>query len=157
MATLQRLIKLIALLVVLGAVALGFVVAGSPQRAREIRADEERIQDLEQIRQGVNNFFTAEGILPESLEELRGSGRLFGIEATLRDPLTNESYGYRELDDATFELCATFSLPSDGGNDVERRPLAPAPAGKGTFVSWDHPAGRHCFTIEAIDFDLERP
>ncbi len=161
MVTLQRLIKLVALLVVLGAVVLGFVVAGSPQRAREVRADSERVQDLEQIRNGINNFFTVEGVLPESLDELKASGRLFAHEAVLADPLTKEPYGYRSLTDTTFELCATFSVPSEPAaerGDVRPMPAYPAgPQGKGTFVSWDHPAGRHCFTIEAVDFDMGEP
>lgn len=159
MSQLQHFIKLAALLVVLGAVVLGFIVAGSPQRARELRADAERLQDLEQIRSGINNFFTVEGILPESLDELKASGRLFLPETVLSDPLTKEPYGYRPLTDTTFEMCATFSLPGEPAERGEMRPMPmyPVPLGKGTFVSWDHPTGRHCFTIEAIDFDLERP
>lgn len=160
MATLQRLIKLIALLVVLGAVVLGFIVAGSPQRARELRADSERVQDLEQIRNGINNFFTVEGVLPESLDELKASGRLFSPETVLSDPLTKEPYSYRLLTDTTFEMCATFSLPSEPADRGGERfsPAYPAgPPGKETFVSWDHPAGRHCFTIEAVDFDMGKP
>lgn len=156
----QRFIKLIALLVVLGAVVLGFIVAGSPQRARELRADAERLQDFEQIRSGINNFFTAEGVLPKSLDELKASGRLFAPEATLADPLTKEPYGYRALTDTTFELCATFSAPSEPADRGDARPMPAypaAPPGKETFVSWDHPAGRHCFTIEAVDFTVERP
>ena len=157
MLQLQRFIKLVALLVVLGAVVLGFFVAGSPQRARDIRADEERIQDLEQIRNGVNAFFTAEGIIPESLDELRESGRLFAPEATLVDPLTKEPYGYRPLTDTAFELCASFSLPGEPADGMHERPMPAFPTGKETFVSWAHPAGKHCFSIEAIDFTVSNP
>lgn len=153
----QRWIKLVALIVALGAVVLGFIVAGSPQRARDLRADEERIQDLEQIRSAVNAFFTAEGIIPESLEELRESGRLFAPEATLVDPLTKEPYEYRSLTDTAFELCATFSLPGEPADGTHERPVPAFPGTKETFVSWAHPAGKHCFSIEAVDFSVERP
>ena len=71
--------------------------------------------------------------LPQTLEELAALARSERINLT--DPETGERYVYRFKDETTYELCATFTLARD--SDVD--------------VFWNHPPGRHCFTIEALD------
>jgi hypothetical protein len=53
----------------------------------------------------------------------------------LRDPETNEPYTYTVQNESTFELCATFTRPREYTSGV----------------FWNHPAGRHCFTINVLD------
>ena len=48
---------------------------------------------------------------------------------------TGEPYEYRVLGPSKYELCATFSMARD--------------ADHGVF--WNHPAGRHCWTIDVGD------
>ena len=71
--------------------------------------------------------------LPETLEELAALARSERVNLT--DPETGKRYTYTVKDETTYELCATFSLPRD--SDVE--------------VFWNHPPGRHCFTVNALD------
>ncbi|MFQ5962604.1 MAG: hypothetical protein ACE5MG_14540, partial [Candidatus Methylomirabilales bacterium] len=53
----------------------------------------------------------------------------------LTDPETGQRYVYTVKDETRYELCTTFSLARD--SDVE--------------VFWNHPPGRHCFTVDALD------
>ncbi|MBI3305211.1 hypothetical protein HYZ80_02740 [Candidatus Parcubacteria bacterium] len=150
MAPYQRLISWTGAALVLGALGLGFVVAGSPQRARDFRADEERLQNLQQIVSSIQSYYDDKGSLPATLETLLAAGRLFGGEAVRHDPITKEAYDYRIAGAKTFELCATFVLSSKDGRGRELRAIPVGP-GKTGFVNWDHPAGRHCFSIEVSE------
>ena len=71
--------------------------------------------------------------LPDTLEELAALARSERINLT--DPETGQRYGYTVKDATTYELCATFSAQRD--SDVQ--------------VFWNHPAGKHCFTVHALD------
>lgn len=126
--------------VVLVAVVWGVVLVGSPATARHQRFDHQRLQDLQTIFREVQSLCRDPDIkdslkrpLPGSLEELAGWARSERIP--LSDPETQERYSYTVRDATTYELCATFSLQRD--SDVE--------------VFWNHPSGRHCFTVDALD------
>ena len=71
--------------------------------------------------------------LPETLDELAALARYERIIST--NPETGRRYVYTVKDRTTYELCATFSLERD--SDVE--------------VFWNHPSGKHCFTVDALD------
>jgi len=68
--------------------------------------------------------------LPEHLDELSG--------VALADPVTRAAYEYHVKEGSQYELCATFAL--DGRQNNE----ATLGASK-----WSHPAGRHCFLLDA--------
>ena len=71
--------------------------------------------------------------LTEHFEEVKREAKYWKI--SLVDPETGEAYRYAVKTDTTYELCATFSLPRDKSMDV----------------FWNHPAGRHCFLVDALD------
>lgn len=110
----------------------GFLVLGSPNRQRQLQADRSRLQDLHAIaRQLHDRFETANrGEKPFSLPET--------LRRDWRDPLTGEPYEYRPLDDERYQLCAEFALPT------------PEPV-RNRDRFWQHPAGRHCFDLDATE------
>jgi hypothetical protein len=126
--------------VVLVAVAWGVALAGSPSTVREQRFDQRRLEDLQTIFREVQSLCYDSDMkdelkreLPDTLDELAALAR--SERVNWADPETNERYVYTVKDDHTYELCATFSLERD--SDAE--------------VFWNHPPGRHCFTIDALD------
>jgi hypothetical protein len=126
--------------VVLWAVVWGVVVVGTPGTARLQRVDERRLDDLQTIFREVQSLCRDPDIkhelkraLPVTLDELAALARSERISLT--DPETRQRYEYTVKDGTTYDLCATFSLERD--SDVE--------------VFWNHPSGRHCFTVDALD------
>jgi len=72
--------------------------------------------------------------LPSSLDDLTDVQRY--------DPFTNSAYEYQVKGGTQYDLCATFSLPSQ---QDESHP-----------GFWSHPAGHHCFSLDAAR-DVEMP
>ncbi len=127
-------------MVVIVAVVWGVAVAGTPGAARLQRLDQQRLEDLQTIFREVQSLCRDPDIkdelkraLPQTLDELAVLARAERINLT--DPVTGQRYEYTVQDGTTYELCATFSLERD--SDVE--------------VFWNHPSGRHCFTVDALD------
>jgi hypothetical protein len=136
---------IIATVAVAAAIAWGFVLVGSPGGRRLERVDEERLSDLQTIVREIHSLVidpmattekektTLKTTLPKTLEELAAAAR--DEKINLADPETGEPYTYTIKDKTTFELCATFSRPRNENRSV----------------FWNHPAGRHCFTINVLD------
>jgi len=126
--------------VVVAAVVWGVVLAGSPATARLQRFDHQRLEDLRTVFREVQSLCQDPDMkdklkrtLPESLDELAALARSERINST--DPETGQQYIYTVKDETTYELCATFS--TERASDME--------------VFWNHPSGRHCFTVDALD------
>ncbi len=132
--------SVVSSMVVIGAVIGGVALVGTPGTARLQRLDRRRLEDLQTIFREVQSLCRDPDIkhelkraLPDSLDELAALARSERISLT--DPETRQRYAYTVKDGTTYELCATFSLERD--SDVE--------------VFWNHPSGRHCFTVNALD------
>lgn len=121
---------LVTAAVVAAAVFAGLWVVGGPETARLERFDTERRSDLRRIQ----SVLSREKALPRSLESL---GESLSVDERV-DPATAEPYVYRVLSDSTYELCATFALPSDA-------------LGRPSETIGRYDAGRHCFTVDRED------
>jgi hypothetical protein len=122
MASLSSVVVIVMLL-------LGFVYIGAPGTQRTLRADRKRVQDLYQLTARINGMWNSKDHkLPEHLDELQ--------DVPLADPMTRAAYEYHVTGEGRYELCATFALPSE-------KNAMPRPG------TWSHPAGRHCFSIQA--------
>jgi len=120
----------ISALFVIGFLIWGFSYIGAPHSQRTLRADRKRVQDLSQLATNINNTWNANGHkLPEHLDEIHN--------VALADPITRTEYEYHPKEGNRYELCATFTLSS---RQNEGAPNAGA---------WSHPAGRHCFEMDA--------
>ncbi len=140
-ASIHRLAAVAATIVVIAAVVWGFVVAGTPDERRQDKLDERRLTDLRAIVREMQTYvMRSEGPqprlkrgLPRTLDELQEA--VTGTRLSLNDPDTGQPYEYKPLEWNTYQLCATF----DRVRELHLR------------VFWNHPAGRHCFTIDVMD------
>lgn len=145
--------------VVLGAIVWGFTMIGSPATQRKLRDDMTRVTDLQAIQGTVINRYQTLGKLPASLDELVDDLNYSYMKENLDDPETGERYEYRTIASSTptFELCANFALDTK-----DMRGRGDYPGGRGGMggmymdyarpypiggdFTWDHVAGRNCFT-----------
>ncbi len=139
----------IASIIVLVSVIGGFLVIGSPSSIRDLRDDNQRLMDLQNIQYQILNNYQTKGSLPQSLAELSDpiSGYIVPV-----DPKTELEYEYRTLTSTStlnFELCSTFAknstdLKGRGEGIAYTSEMYIDPA----FGSdnWKHEAGRACFT-----------
>jgi uncharacterized protein DUF5671 len=139
----------IAAVAVCAVMVAGFFAAGSPREARLRKLDLDRLNALQQIDRGLRVYHMRRGALPDSLDPLLKEPDTFVADA-LVDPVTQNRYEYRVLDQATgsYELCAVFQLADSTG-------------GRGTHVTpselWKHGVGRHCFAITIGANRLDKP
>lgn len=123
-------------------VAAGFFIVGTPNQARQMRIDQERVDHLASIQSEIPQYLARKQKLPEKLDDLNDPLSYFTVPT---DPVTNTQYEYRVIDAKTFELCATFSLPSKDTSPETRSIYG------GLEQNWQHGAGRTCFTRGPID------
>ena len=137
-------------LVVLVSIISGFFIMGSPQSLRDLRFDQNKTNDLENIQWQVVNYWQQKGSVPKTLEDLKDPIGNYVIPV---DKQTGESYGYRKLSGLSFELCAEFNLEGGSiGNDLRRPPKIAEPFDIESG-NWDHGIGLECFK-RVIDPDL---
>lgn len=119
-------------------VTLGFLHIETPSEVREMRLDDQQIQDLQNIQWTIYEYFSREGVLPMSIDA--AYGQLPVPEA----PQDRTDYEYAIVDGNTFTLCATFTHASSRAEQYpkslayEREPLIGA-------YNWEHIAGDVCF------------
>jgi len=121
-------------------VVWGIVLVGSPLTQRERRFDEQRVSDLRIIAEGIRSIVYDKGAydpgririkpIPQSLDQAAEQAEYQRMNT--QDPQTGEPYGYTVLSSNTLELCATFTTERDQAFDI----------------FWNHPSGRHCFTVD---------
>ncbi len=136
-----RLFSWIVILAVLATLVGGFWLAGSPQQERFRRADAQRLQQLQQIANGVDAFWQQNQRLPANLEELQTSRSFFAGPEGVRDPESNELYRYQPQTSSTYELCATFQTATL----AETNPPHPVFDGPAASGFWNHGVGLTCF------------
>lgn len=122
-------------------VVLGFLQLGPPKVQREFRADAQRIRQLYQISMAVKEYWTSHtSQLPANIDQLSGNAYV--------DPISHAPYEYHPKQGSQYELCAIFARSSDRSETTS----SPNP--------WIHPAGRHCFPLDAsvmTQFPLRYP
>lgn len=130
----------------------GFFLVGTPSKQRELRFDDQRVEDLSIIQYEILNYWQTKRELPENLESL--SNELTGY-VLQNDPETDLPYEYQIISDLQFELCATFTHESyDHGMNKDYESRADYPMrGYMQTEYFNHSAGRECFT-RTIDPEL---
>jgi len=111
-------------------VIAGFMNLGAPRVQREIRADNQRVQQLYQLSSEIRTYWNSHSSqLPASTDQMLGPA--------YTDPVTNASYEYHPGQGSRYELCATF-MRASGQHDPAFGP-----------DRWKHPAGHYCFQLDA--------
>ncbi len=135
-----RLNNKILVIVVCLAVAIvlvgGFMLAGSPQTAREQQMDMIRSNNLQNISYLIDSYAQSQKMMPASLAALYSTdGNLTGFV----DPVTAQPYEY-SIGDRDYKLCASFDKV---GSDQNYRGEAPE-ISPNFYI---HGEGRTCFTV----------
>jgi hypothetical protein len=141
--------RIVAIVLVIGTIVLGFSVLGSPQSQRQYRYDEQKVNDLQNIQWQIINYWQQKGSLPNSLTDLEDP--ISGYTTPI-DSQTNESYVYKKNSSLSFDLCADFNKISQGNSQNFPRVEYIVPIGK-PGDNWQHEAGNVCFE-RSIDPEL---
>ena len=136
--------------VALASIIGGFIVADSPQIARQKKFDQARVYDLNGLDYAITGYVRDFKEVPTDLSDKRFTQFV--------DPETKEPYEYRVLPgELEYELCATFILAATE-SDTDR-PLFAGPRYSEGDQDWQfHEAGRQCYkrkiTEEEFDKDV---
>ncbi len=124
-------------------VIMGFTAIGSPSKQRQLKADEQRVSDLQSIQWQVVSYYQRSGKLPNTTNQIADPIQNYIVPV---DPLTGSPYPYIVRTGATtspqFDICATFTFPSTNTEDINASYTKPLDANE----NWKHDAGRTCFT-----------
>ncbi len=123
----------VSVIVILICIVWGFVVLGSPRTQRLYKYDEEKVNNLMSINNDISNYYSMNGILPNSLQDLKVNYYL-----PLNDSQTQKPYEYKKTGNLDYEICADFNKESVGNNPNYKYAV-------GANGTWVHPAGRYCF------------
>ncbi len=151
-----RKIFIYAIIVIVAiAIIAGFFLVGSPNKARLMKFDEQRVSDLQTIQSQIIYYWQNKEKLPTKLDDLKDS--ISGFNPG-KDPETGENYSYEAEDKLEFSLCANFNLPSSEGIKpiMELPTYPPQYIPSGSDSNWTHAAGNVCFG-RTIDKDLYKP
>lgn len=119
---------------VVAVAGIGFYLSGTPNAARARKLDEQRVNQLQQISYAVQNYYSAKGALPVTLDDVKNQQFAYIESAT--DPITKGAYAYRVTSSTGYELCATFQTD----NAKERASFG---------NTWRHSIGNTCFSRQA--------
>lgn len=130
--------------IMLIAIIGGFIVVGSPAKARDIKFDTERINSLSNIQSEVINYWQRKRSLPATTDVL-ASESYFTAPV---DPITGAKFEYNIKDALTFELCADFTTGKPKQAGSQAYPVSVPVMGSGPYqglYNADYTAGRNCF------------
>jgi len=145
--------RVVAAVLVLGSIVLGFVVIGSPQSQRLVRYDDQKINDLRMIQSQVVQYWQSKKAIPATLNDLRDPISGFTIPT---DPQSQKEYSYRKTGDVSFELCAEFNLKTSSTEEKVRMQKSPVYYEGMIDENWAHEKGTACFQ-RTIDPDRYPP
>ena len=151
----SKMVGTVTLVAVAIAIIGSFFIMGSPMAQREIRFDQQAVQDLSLIQQQLVQYWQQNRRLPQTLSELESDITYFHVP---QQPEGRESYQYKKIDDLSFELCAEFGAASDmGASNATAKPYSYGNIyGVVGNQSWEHKTGRTCFKRQ-IDPNLIQP
>jgi uncharacterized membrane protein len=143
----------VGIVLVVAAIVSGFIAVGSPAKQRGLRFDNQRLSDLSNIQWQVISYWQQKGMLPAKLTDLED--KLSGSTIP-KDPETRAVYEYSKSAPLTFQICATFSYPTQdtegrgefgygGGSVYPSYDMSYPYPGGGIDENWAHGAGRTCF------------
>jgi hypothetical protein len=149
-STLPKRLAQVVSAVVLGSIIASFFLVGSPAHQRDMRFDNQRVSDLQNIQSQMISYWQQKEKLPVKLGDLADS--ISGFAAPI-DPETGAEYEYIVKGELSFELCAVFKSESVGavGNGGMTKPARVV--GDPYSENWTHKAGRVCFE-RSIDPEL---
>jgi hypothetical protein len=145
----RRLVVIVTGLVALIGIVSGFFIVGTPQQARLLRFDAQKVNDLQNIQGQVVYYWQAKHSLPKTLSDLTNS-LSYGSVAV--DPQSGEPYGYEATGTLSFKVCADFNAEGRSNQAypyMESRssvmPVMPTSEKGIPQDNWTHGSGTVCF------------
>jgi len=123
---------------VVTAIALGITNIASPAEVRELRLDEQQINDLRNIQWEIESYLETSTTSPATLDTIYSDTAFIPAAPDNRD-----GYSY-EVTETGFKLCATFAHDSMA-TDANIRPFRDSTNRMQQAENWDYMAGRYCF------------
>ncbi len=135
-------IAIIVAVVIAASVIYGFSLFGSPAHQRDLRFDEQRASDLQQLQSSVSNYWQQKRQLPATLADLAALG--YGEP---KDPESGVQYEYTVTGELSFGLCANFKTMLSQEDASGRSVSYATTTGVATVPQyWAHGADRTCFS-----------
>ncbi len=137
----RNLWRIIATVLVLGAIVVGFSVLGSPRTQRFLRQDMQKVNDLQNIQSQIVQYWQQKGSLPTDLNSLSDTLSYGGIPV---DPQSGKSYEYIMKGALAFSLCADFNRDSvnmEGKYRTSNPMFYPGMENE----NWQYMQGHYCF------------
>jgi len=122
-----------ATVVVVTSLIFAFSYIETPNQVREIRLDDQQVNDLRNIYWDVEQYYQVNGTLPETLIEV------YGEKGQPIAPEGRNAYTYNTENMTTFKLCGTFAASSLENRSSQALMLD-------NNYRWEHDAGEECFT-----------
>ncbi|MBV9349475.1 MAG: hypothetical protein JO026_01875 [Patescibacteria group bacterium] len=150
-----RAVAIAAATAVFATVLAGFFIIGTPQHARLVRFDDQKVSDLQSVQWFVVNYWQNKGKLPAALSDLNNP--ISGYRPPV-DSQTGVQYGYQAIGKTSFVLCAVFNDETQPNSVRAFSQPVPASVPAGEFYpgkdlmsdTWEHTAGKNCF-LRSID------
>ena len=140
--------------VIAASIVFGFSLMGSPANQRDLRFDEQRTGNLQEIQNNAADYWQQKKVLPKDLNELSVTG--YGMP---KDPETGKQYEYAVTGELSFRICADFKTVLSAESVGKNTPYYYGTrAGLMTVPQyWVHGAERTCFdtTIDPAFFKTE--
>jgi len=128
------------------AIVAGFFIVGTPNHARDLRFDSQKVSDLQSIQYQIVYYWQTKQVLPSTLEMLSDPLSNFAVP---RDPETGQPYLYSVTGPLTFELCGSFNAVTpntQGQGQYPGRDISTTAWGPQPDENWQHEAGQQCYT-----------
>ncbi len=125
--------------IVVVVLVFGFLNSDTPAQVRDMRLDEQQVNDLNDMQWRIEDHYQLNGSLPTTIAEL-----YVGTSMPVA-PEGREAYSYTIADEDTYELCASFMYESANGRMGQREVVFNESVAKNPYNNWDHGTGRTCF------------
>ena len=131
----------IATTLIVAALITSLFFIQTPSEVREMKVDQQMVNDLQDIQWRIEDFFRTNQMLPENLQSVYGS---FAVPTAPED---GGEYVYEVTSEETYSLCTTFNQNMPGSEirtsaAMDRVQLAPT---RMSNYNWDYQAGYWCF------------
>ena len=146
----------ISAVIILVSIIGAFYIIGTPNSARLMQYDLQKVSDLQTIQMQIINYWQKKSALPNQLSDLNDPISGFVVPV---DSQTKKSYEYniKDLVGLSFELCANFNQASQLNQQGINNSAFPVPGSLDSYnQNWNHSAGRICFE-RTIDKQLYPP
>jgi len=137
----SMLYALVATAVIAVTIIAAVVHIPNPAVVREMNIDQQMVNDLQDIRWRIEEYYLQNETLPADLATLYGA---FTVPAA-PEGRPNYLYSYEELTSTDYQLCATFSYDSTYFGNTYVNSSYATDMNNSSNYNWDFKAGEWCF------------